>query len=219
MKITPDSPRLLWYWHRFLQKNLRLWTTIKLPQNERIRVRLLGEGRYNLVMEIGGEDRLLKILRAQYYDLTRPIKTEATKRNCWYMNSLADFRISPRCEHIVGGACRVEYAGRQIVPGVISNRSIVDDIFFRIQQWSLQTGIVIVDYNEGNWCVRDNHLQFVDFDTQHTCLISEIKTDEVICKRVDTSTITEPEAILAAFLKVEAGLLWDFLQGIDLPPS
>ncbi len=219
MNITPDSPRLLWYWHRFMQKKLRLWTTIELPQNERMRVRLLGEGRYNLVMEIAGEDRLLKILRAQYYDLTRPIETEETIKNCQYMNSLADFRISPRCEHIMGGASRVEHAGDQIAPGMISNRGIVDDIFFRIQQWSLQTGIVIVDYNEGNWCVRDNHLQFVDFDTKHTCLMTEIKTDEVICKRVDTSTVTEPEAILAAFLEVEAGLLWDFVQGIDLPPS
>ena len=219
MRITPSSPRFLWYWHRFMQKKLRLWTTIVLPQSERLQIRLLGEGRHNLVMEIAGEECLLRILRIQYYDLSQPLQTEETIENCRYMNSLADFEISPRCEHIVGGASRVEHAGNLIAPGMISSRAVIDDIFSRIRRWSLQTGIVIVDYNEGNWCLRDGHLQFVDFDTQYTCLMSELKTNKVICKRIDTTRLEEPEAILEAFLEVEAGLLWDFLQGIELPPS
>lgn len=219
MRITPDAPRPLWYWHRFMQKKLRLWTSITLPQSERLRVRFLGEGRHRLVMEIAGEERLLKILRAQYYDLTLPIGTAATIDNCQHLNSLADLHISPRCDHIAGGAFRVDHAGEVIAPGVISDRAIVEDVFSRLRQWSIQTGMVILDYNEGNWCVRDGRLQFVDFDMQYTCLFSELKTNEVICKRIDTAKMEDPEAMLDAFLEIEAGLLWSFLCGIELPPS
>ncbi len=219
MRITPSSPRLLWYWHRFMQKKLRLWTTIQLPQSENLRVRFLGEGRNNLVMKIAGEERLLKIARAQYYDLSCPILSDITINNCRYSNSLADFQIGPRCEHIIGGASRVEHAGTVIKPGIIETQKTVEEVFYRIHQWSLETGIVILDYNEGNWCERDGRLKFVDFDTRNTCLMSELKTEEVICKRVDTTKLAKPESILKAFLEIEAGLLWDFLRGIELPPS
>lgn len=217
-RVNPESPRPLWLAHRVLLTRLRLWRRLVLPNGESLTVRFLAEGRYNLVLQIKGEDRLLKILRTQFYNPDEPVETDETLENCRIMNSLAARGIFPECEHICGGAYRVENAGPLIQPYCIKDRSVTKTAFAQLYQWSMENDRVILDFNERNWCYGQDRLRLVDFDLNFTCSLEAMSTNPIVTKRV-SPVPQDPGEALQAFYAVEESLLWDFLNGVWLPES
>jgi hypothetical protein len=156
------------------------------------------------------DDRLLRITKAQFYNPEHAVDEEQTLENCRIMNSLDKSGISVRCQHIAGGACLVEDAGNSVQRNLVGQKKIIEEAFRKLEKWSLDTGVVILDYNEGNWCIKAGVLRLIDIDMRYTCRLSEICHNPIVLKHIDCG-VNSIEKTLTAFLEKEAQLLCDHL--------
>lgn len=209
--ITPDSPFILWKMHRFFLRKLRIWKNICLPDGRMFRVRYFAEGMFNYLFRVQGNASLLKITRAQYYNLVELVDGQVTEDNCRLMNSLAEKNLSAHCRYLCGGALLVEDAGKRVSRGTISDRKVLSDFFSRMKSWSIDQGVVVLDYNEGNWCMMNGVLRLVDIDVNFTCPLGMIRRSAIVLNRIQGVSCDTDEKALSAFLAREEELYWKHL--------
>jgi glycosyltransferase involved in cell wall biosynthesis len=188
-----------------------LWRTISLPNGTKMTVKYLAEGRHNYVFRIRGDEFLLRISRKQYGQPNDVLDENATKESCRLMNSMAEKGLSVHCRHLVGEVCLVEDAGHMVHKRELRDRTVLTAFFLKLGVWTLETGVVILDFNEGNWCVKDGNLKFVDVDVNRICHMSAIRDNTIVKKRTHELCLATNEQILNAFLKKEEELYWEYL--------
>jgi hypothetical protein len=210
-RITPRSHWLMWKLHRLILKKIGMWRRLQLPGEKILMVRYRDEGTFNYIFRVRDDSRLLRITKDQFYDPAHSVDEKQTLENSRLMNSLAVSGISVRCEHLVGGACLVEDAGLGVRRQLVGDRGILEEVFTKIKKWSLETGVVILDYNEGNWCIKDGVFRLVDIDVNYTCRLSEICNNSIVLGRLG-GVAGGMEDVLVAFLRKEEQLLCDHLK-------
>lgn len=211
--ITPKSSALLWKIHRLYLKHVPLWFEIVLPDGQTMTIKYLSEGKMNYLFYVQEEERLLRILREQFYNLSGPVKSKEVLRNCELMNSLAEREISISCSPLYGGACLVQNAGKLLKYSRLTDRTGLHDVFTQIEEWSLDNRVVLLDYNENNWCYESGRIRFIDVDANFTCPLSSIRGNEIVNRRVTAAQrIKTDEEALKYFLKEEESLLWHNLR-------
>ncbi len=85
-------------------------------------------------------------------------------------------------------------------------------LFQQIYDWSVTTGIVVLDYNERNWCLKDGVIRLVDFDINYTCELSDIASNSIVQQRINPEAFPDQQSALRAFLAEEERLLWENLE-------
>jgi hypothetical protein len=211
-RATPESNWFRWKVHRFVLRKIKPWLILKLPSGAAYIVRHRSEGTNNYVFDTMDDTRLLRITRKQFYRLDTRVDEQQTQDNCSLMNSLAEWHLSVRAQHLAGGACLVEDAGRNLRRMRRVSREEIRAWFERLEKWSLQTGKAIFDFNAGNFCYSERGLRFVDVEQKFVCPLQEITANKLVRQRVATDGHRHPEQILAAFLEAEEQLLWDHLS-------
>lgn len=200
---------LRWKLHRVALKHIRTWRRWQVPDGSgTLHLRYLGEGKVHYVFRVKELGRLLRITRAQFYHPDRVLDAATSVRTCELMNDLAEHRISVACRHLGGGACLVDDAGQLLSGAHVTALDCIDPIFTAIVDWSLKRGTVLLDYNEGNWCVDQGVVRLVDIDVNFTCLLADIRRNEIVRKRIDTEVADSDESALRAFVEAERRLLW-----------
>jgi len=184
---------------------------LQLPCGMVFRVKYLAEGRFNYLFRVRGDSWLLRITRTQYYSLAGPVNEQETADNCRLMNSLAEKGLSVHCRQMSGGALLVEDAGERVRRGTISDRKILSDFFSRLKSWSIEQGTVVLDYNEGNWCMRDGVLRFIDVDVNYVCSLNSIRNNRIVLNRIQGICCDTDEQALSTFLEREEDLYWRYL--------
>lgn len=209
IRITPTAPKPIWKLHRLVLKKSPWRRTVKLPNGQILRVRYLAEGKIHYVFRVKNDSRLLRITKRQFYS-DRPTDEAYMKANCRIMNDLAASGLSVKAYHLAGGACLVEDAGPCITSQPPKTREAIDAIFKALADWSLSTGIVILDYNEGNWCIspKTAGIRLVDIDINYTCSLDIICSNEIVRGRISIDSARDDRQALEAFLAVESDLLW-----------
>lgn len=211
-KVSSNSNILLWKFHRFFLKNTSIWHEIILMNKQSFRVKYYAEGKYLYVFKILGSNRLLKITQEEFYHKCDDVNAKRTEQSCLIMNQLAVEKLAPKCEYLGGSALIVDNAGPQITLEKINTRHCIIDFFSQLQNWSLKHGIVLLDFNENNWCFNDAQLLFVDIDFEKTCRLQEIRSNPTVKKRIDVKAYRDDIAAFAAFLNEEEQLLWNYLN-------
>lgn len=201
-----------WKLHRFLLKNLRPWFSIRLPRGNPLSVRYRAEGASNYLFAVKGNPQLLRITRAQFYHLDRYVDGQQTCRNCEMMNSLAEWELSVRAEHLGGGAMLVEDGGELLAMRHLSGPAELTEVFAALRRWSMHTGLALLDYNENNWRWKQGQIRIVDVDVNMTCALHELRSNELVLRRIRPEGHRTDENALAAFLKEEETLLWNYLE-------
>lgn len=205
------SSMIAWKLHRFFLKIWFGWRNLHLPDGRGLRVKYFAEGKYNYLFRVQGDSGLLRIARKQYYSLHELVDEQVTVENARLMNSLAEDGLSVHCRHLVGGASIVDDAGERVRRGMI-DRKLLSDFFARLKLWSVKQGRVILDYNEGNWCIKDGVLRFVDVDVNYTCPLGDIRNDRIVQNRIQGIRCDTDEQALSAFLAREEELYWRHLS-------
>ena len=210
LNITPKSNWILWKLHRLILKRIKRWRVLQLPNGKILRIKYFAEGKFNYVFKIKGDTRLLRITRKQFYQLSHPVDTDEVCNNCKLMNSLAEKGLSVSAKHLIGGACLVDDAGSLLVKYKCCKKDEIFKVFNDLKEWSLENKIVILDYNERNWCKRAE-IKIIDVDVNYTCLLTDIRKNKIVLKRIDVNKYNSDEMALEAFLLKEAELLWQNL--------
>lgn len=210
-KISPESPTFLWKLHRLLLKKSNAWHQLVLVNNCSYKVKYLAEGSINYVFQVYESEKLLKISRQEFYGHIELIDTR-TQQSCIIMNRLAADGLAPKCEYLGGSSLFVDNAGAQINTQNFTVRELVSDYFIQLKAWSIDTGIVIVDFNEGNWCIKDNKLLLVDIDFAYTCQLQQISESHFVQRKTNVRKNQSVISILEEFLNVEEELLWSYFN-------
>lgn len=201
-----------WKLHRFVLKNLRPWFSIRLPGGDLLRVRYRDEGASNYLFAVKGDARLLRVTRAQFYQLGRCVDGQRTRCSCQIMNSLAEWGLSVRAEHLGGGAMLVEDGGEPLAMRHLSGRGQLTEVFTALRRWSTDTGLILLDYNENNWRWKGGQIKLVDVDANLVCPLCEARSSQIVLRRIRPERHRTDEDALAAFLKEEENLLWKYLS-------
>ncbi len=202
---------LSWKLHRLFLKHPIGWRSLVLGRLFAFRVKYLAEGRCNYLFRVRDDHRLLRITRKQFYNPVQPVDTPLAMGNGRVMNSLSGAGLSVESEHVYGGALLVEHAGEKLRRQHLQSRQELSDFFTRLLRWSLAHGMVVLDYNEGNWCCREGVIRLVDVDVNFMCALSEIKAHPLVRKRVRVEDYGDGIPVLEAFLREEERLLWNHL--------
>lgn len=213
-RLDPASPPhpadliawLRWKTHRAALKHVPLWRHIPLPDGMSVYGRYLAEGKHNYVFRLRDSPRLLKIRRTQFYAPRTPCDSESVSAACDLQNRLAEISASPACSHLCGGAHLVDDAGRSITRARGVPPLAVERVFAALHAWSAASGVVILDYNEGNWCWDMHLLRLVDVDVNYTCALATLP-DQLLVRRRVGATTRDPVATLSAFIQEEESLL------------
>lgn len=207
----PARGWLSWKLHRLFLKHPVRWRSVVLGSFFAFRVKYLAEGRCNYMFYVKNDHRLLRITRMQFYNPSQAVDTRLAIENSRIMNSLSVAGLSVESEHVYGGALLVENAGGKLRHQHLQSREDLSVFFTRLLQWSVAQGMVVLDYNEGNWCCREGVIRLVDVDVNFMCALSEIKAHPLVRKRVRVEDYGDDISILEAFLKEEERLLWNHL--------
>jgi len=213
VSVRPGCSRVKWLLHRLCLKGMRPWFVYRWLEGEAMTLRYRVEGKIHYVFQVKGSDRLLRITRNQFYNPESSIDTSLAQKNSMLMNELADANISVKAEHLRGGALLVDDAGMSLLAGASVARLELRDLFERITNWSLNVGKVVLDYNEGNWCVRDGVMVLIDVDWACMCQLGDISKKDTVTKRVqDIRSFSSNADILKEFLRQEEILLSSWLE-------
>lgn len=213
-KKTPGN-WLTWKLHRLALKKSPLWRRLRLPGGHLFWVRYLAEGCHYYVFRVRGRLELLKVLREQFYEPRRPVGADEAGQGARLLNSLAGRGLAPAALWLDCGAYLVEDAGPPLLPGGLAGPEPLRRFFDELRAWSLETGLVLLDYNEDNWC-RDpatGAVKLVDVEPALTCPLEAMACNEIVRRRLDPAVLAagQPAQLLAAFLEAEMELLWRHL--------
>lgn len=216
--MVKKTPRtwLAWKLHRLVLKKSPLWRRLRLPGGRLFWVRHLAEGCNYYVFRVRGRLELLKVLRAQFYEPHRVVGADEVRRGAELLNSLAERGLAPAATWLDCGAYLVEDAGQPLLPGGLAGPEPLRRFFADLRAWSLETELVLLDYNEDNWC-RDpitGAIKLVDVEPAFTCPLAGMAGNEIVRRRLDPALLAagEPARLLEAFLAAELDLLWCHLR-------
>lgn len=216
-----DAGWFRWKLHRVILKSSWHWRRLYSPLGLDLEVKYLAEGGVNYVFNIRNDRRLLRITKAQFYNLDYPMDGWTVSHNIHIRALLADAGLAPAGTHLFGGVTLVEHAGIPITRVALGAEVLaaLARWFAEAAAWSRRTGIVLLDYNDGNWCWKDGRVTCVDVDSRFVCFLDSIREHPLVTRRLAGASCANDVEALDVFLAREKDLLIKELTRADKPGS